>query len=522
MWKEELEIMLGKRKIIVHTGENQMTKRMNRRNKGLISLMMVVALLIGIVMATSLLFSGCMTQRDNSGTVYTDFQSQIYGIEKAEEERISTLRRSSTGKFSDNYHDGMFFEDFSVEKEMINEELVRFIEGQIDNVEDIDYIMRPNLECFNTTYKKVREESLDIEQIMSDPVQYVKEYEMDVYLFVTNMYDDSALKLSGYFSEQSRANKGVGFKDFKFRVYEFGRQYLESISVDELKDNENILEKLIFSNDYDISSYFANGDGYGGYYNRENFEEYTKPLEEKFKEKFVIIDQTEQDEYGYLCAPVSNLNLLFQATKSRNRYSAVLTQSIMTEEIEKIIRESGAEGRIVQFTSSGAYDDLETNENSIINNVSDRSDNRTFLKEVNCGYTTSLYYLKSPSEAIDYELLMNLSKKISEIRGNEGKHTLMIYPYNTGEEVRKILVELFKKNEGPDKYFKKPAGANLLGSVYKTRDSSEKFKYLDMYGSKLDHMFFIYRVDDEFFDDETKEDVDRFIERYKKRSIWVD
>jgi hypothetical protein len=196
-----------------------------------------------------------------------------------------------------------------------------------------------------------------------------------------------------------------------------------------------------------------------------------------------------------------------------------MAQKMVTKTVNKIIKSKGYEDRIVVFSTSDNETDTHSEQYNLkvdFSKIQTEEDEIKFMNEIfPTKMETTIYYLLTEDEKIDYKTLKEIGEDFQAIYPNyeSNVNVFFIYFIRISEENRKIVVDLFKDKDSTEGYFRKRREGINFTDMFLTRTDHEGFRFLDVYGEQLDFMYWI--------DNDLKSlTLNQFIYEDKRRGIW--
>ncbi len=440
----------------------------------------LLALLLVMVMAF-ITFSGCSAQSKPPVLYVSDMQAQA---KANEQELIRQARINQTVDMVRMYKYGLIFEDFSKEKEKMDRAFEAHLEKELSQVTQAPLFVKSDMEYFNDSLKKVRDEGWGLEQILADNQDGIREGHFMVYVF-TEKYveiDDVLKKYKGYLGIYAGSVTSV------FRLHP---DALKTKVLDEWRKDANIPYTL---KPWDMKDriqdpYLADT-------------EVPKGLAKKYGEEFVYIYDVKKSENALnVCAPLRDLSLKFETQHINDgpydsfdfdKYLTVLAQKYMGEAVGRIVEEEGLGDSMVHLVIPGRLDWADTDATPYgTGNIRTQEDELKFLNEGYQGiYDINLIYLKTPEEEVDYAKIQTAVRRINgiavtpgAIKGMTLRSTCLVSIYDMTDEDKSIAQELFKREQTPSNYFRPN---HILDVSECTREETDGFHFLDIYGERLE------------------------------------
>ncbi len=498
------------------------------------------------------LITGC--SGSHGGSTVINGADQIETAKQLKEAEVKANIVSKKEDIERQYGSGFYFEDFSEEIAEINkyyervlynevlnikEQVLyeeefngseRVISKKVLNISEMEYYARICVknEYYNDSLNAYREGSLAVEDFFEAPEKHVRS--MDIYL--TTFFD--GLTDEDYQNDYDRHKvvekcipkiieewntKGLETAEYTYRIYnikpsKFG-QYVFNQPVnriDPYKDN-----CISFT-------HYENQDKLGV---TDKVYETLNSLHEKYNEEFVFIKPNHVRTGGprtYFFAPKKDYTLEFSSDSyGLDTYKHVLTQKILSEKVNAIIKEEGAEDFIVQFNAPVCFSTYSDPYEKAYD-TSNVYENENFLDEVflKHGYDISLYYLLKENEEISYDLLKRIVSKITDLTqvkdqnpyGRQDRTRSFVFFYNYNDDMRHIIIDSFRKNILSEKYFREDSSlSSMTYGLFKIRAELDSFSLLDIYGHELDNKLRIFEFDETL-------NLEDFINEYSTTSIY--
>ncbi len=476
-------------------------------------------------------------------------------IEKAKQLKEAEVKANIVSKKEDierQYGSGFYFENFSEEISEINKYYERvlynevlninehvFYEEVFDgsesvlrkevlNISEMEYYARIRVEneYYNDSLNAYREGSLAAEDFFEAPEKHVRS--MDIYL--TTFFDGLTRKeyLDDYDRQQvieqyivKKIEKwnasGIEKAEYSYRLYNIQPAKFKNYEFnqpigrnDPYKDN--CIEHVHTENQHQLEA-------------RDVIYEILDSLHEKYNEEFVFIKPNHHDGgMTYLFAPVKDETLEFSMNFSGklDTYKHVLAQKILSEKVNAIIEEEGAEDFIVQFSAPVCFN-TRSDPYEKAYDTSNVYENENFLDEVflDSGYETSLYYIDNTGE-YDYSLIHRIVKRIAGLIQVYGTNSNDLYDrtrffvffYDFNNAYLPMLKDRFYKEAVTYKYFRESSSVSSMAfNRYKTREDTDAFAILDVYGHEHEEKLKVLRFDESL-------SLEDFIEEHSRTSIY--
>jgi len=231
-----------------------------------IILILLLSLILSLSSCTSKPQGGSVTLADMAGN-----------IDEVAEQKSLQFKEENKEKFDKHYSGNLYYEDFSEEAKLINE---AYGERKIKELEYpyeeenlgkyLEYFMKPNVECYNLSLKKLRDGEITMDNILEDEEEHIRSISLDFYFF-----QESDVFYREFSNDFERMRDSYREKDIPFEVVVRGYsdKKLNQFSFELLKKMDKpfiFLEDNYskFTNEY----YTTNGEGYGKVLDYKKFE----------------------------------------------------------------------------------------------------------------------------------------------------------------------------------------------------------------------------------------------------------
>jgi len=489
-------------------------------NKNKRFLGIIISMLLTI--AISVLVSGCTI---NSGSS-VDTVINVNSLVEAEVQMIKAKERvpiSEVKALALDYRDGVYFGDYDEVKDKLNKQTEEKVTELLSEIIEVPYIVKAELILYNSGFKEAKENNYDLDEIVAEKQGLIKTANIQIYSFVDGV-DENPKKANYHNIEIGQpAAKAVydhfGVRDTD-RLRAFDKSLLDAITFDEMEQIETGDELFKHLRSINKSGNYAVSGRYG---DREEISdddttdagELLDFLKEKYNEEFELIDFERDITRGRLrkvaiVAPERDNSLRFMSHFIRfntDRYKSVLLQKFISDYINKIIEDEGAGDYIGQFTSVGTNNDTSLDVKAMLDDPDE------YLRTIPYSFDVGLYYLKTPSEKVDYQMIINVLLKIQDLVEVDLRASRFVYVYEVEEVDRSTILELFKSADTSEYYFRDGMNALAYGQ-YGIRNNSDCFKFLEVYGKPS---YFMYRIEGEMSE---STDGENFRRIYKQENIW--
>ncbi len=497
------------------------------------------------------LITGC--SGSHGGSTVINGADQIETAKQLKEAEVKANIVSKKEDIERQYGSGFYFEDFSEEIAEINKYYERVLYNEVFNInEQVHYEeefngserviskkvlnisemefyarIRVKNEYYNDSLNAYRQGSLAAEDFFEAPEKHVRS--MDIYL--TTFFDGLTKKeyLDDYDRHQvieqyivKKIEKwnasGIEKAEYSYRLYNLQPAKFKNYEFnqpigrnDPYKDN--CIEHVHTENQHQLEV-------------RDVIYELLENLHTKYNEEFVFIKPNHVRTGGprtYFFAPKKDYTLEFSSDSyGLDTYKHVLTQKILSEKVNAIIKEEGAEDFIVQFSAPVCFNTYSDPYEKAYD-TSNVYENENFLDEVflDSGYETALYYIDNTGE-YDYSLVHRIVKRIAGLIQVYGTNSNDLYDrtrffvffYDFDNAYLPILIDSFYKEAVTYKYFRESSSVSSMAfNRYKTREDTDAFAILDVYGHEQEEKLKILRFDESL-------SLEDFIEEYSGTSIY--
>lgn len=429
--------------------------------------------------------AGCSVQAKPPVLYVADMQVQA---KANEQELIRQARINQTDDMVRMYKYGLIFEDLSKEKRQMDRAFEAHLEKELSLVTQAPLFVKCDMEYFNDSLKKVRDEGWGLEQILADNQDGIREGHFMVYVF-DGSYSEGIEELDNVLKKY-KGYLGI-YPGSVTSVFRLHPDALKTKALGEWREDVNIPYSL---KPWDMKDriqdpYLADT-------------EVPKGLSKKYGEEFVYIYDVKKSENAFnVCAPQRDLNLRFETrhrtddpfgTVAFDKYLTVLAQKYMGEAVGRIVEKEGLGNSMVYLVIPGRLDWADTDLTPYnTGNIKTQEDELKFLNEGYQGiYDINLIYLKAPEEEVDYAKIQTAVRRINGIAVTPGavkgmtlRSTCLVSIYDMTDEDKSIAQELFKREQTPSNYFRPN---HILDVSECTREETDGFHFLDIYGERLE------------------------------------
>ena len=477
-----------------------------------------------LLLSLILLLPSCTSKPQGGSVTLADMAGNI---DEVAEQKSLQFKEENKEKFDKHYSGNLYYEDFSEEAKLINEAYgerkikeLKYPYEEENLGKYLEYFMKPNVECYNLSLKKLRDGEITIDDILEDEEEHIRSISLDFYYF-----REEKFRFLEFSSDFKRMRDSYREKDVPFEVVVRGylKSKLRQFSFEWLKKMDKpfiFLEDSYskFTNEY----YTTEGEKFGKIYEDEKIKS-LRTLKDRYNEEFIAIhERLESEGFYQVYSPVNDMSIKFDVeTIYGNKYACVMAQKMVTKTVNKIIKSKGYEDRIVVFSTVEYVPDNHSEEFNLkvdFNNIKTEEDEVKFINEIfPQSMQTTLYYLFTEDEEIDYKGIKEVVEEYQEIYPNKEDdiNSVFIYLIKISEENRKIAVDLFKDKDSTEGYFIKRNPGIDLANQFIVRTDHEGFRFLDVYGEQLDFMYWITKPSKDLT-------VQEFIQRERRNGIWRD
>lgn len=450
----------------------------------------VIIALLSISICVFML-SGCS---DSTQTISN--HDLIENARGADEEVAKQNKEKLKGLFDRQYANKLYLEDFSEVEEALNEAYIEQFEKEIFDGFNFPYFISSEVEFYNDSLKKLRDGQISVQDILLSPEEHLREFSTTFFVFATNeerpheamhALDEKLIAMNELYNAHDIKHR------IEWRIYD--SEVLKDYKIQDIEAMENpriFLEQegVILDETYYTDSFVS------------NYEDDTKMLYKKQTEVITILQKKYgldfvplgQDQYMKdMYAPVNELDLRFEELGHKDRFLTIRAQKVFSDKIYEIIEEENASGYIGALVVPN--DSGNTNINRKSYDLSQPVDDIVFLSDVyEPEYDVSLVYLATNEEEIDYEKMLNITRKIwmlfdNQVGFNKSRIAFFIDLYIVNDESEKELItSLLYENRLSERYMSWERGLeNIYINMYKRRLENEAYFYLDIYATKLEY-----------------------------------
>ena len=365
------------------------------------------------------------------------------------------------------------------------------------------HFVKAEVEFYNDTLKKAKDGEITYTDISDAPEKHIRKVFLKVFLFCSeeDLPKDPLLRDLALSKREVYQNAGIEDQGMAVLIYD--PKVLEDVSVGQLEEDMYPMSTL---DDYKVSvarsiyeDEYTTEYGNGIFYGEEYIEYLVGCRKEKYNKEYVFLWQSKNG--SPLIADKENANLISDSTLRRDKFLTLKAQKAIGNKINQIIEEEGGAEFIVQYTAPRSFDTYELNSFSF-DMTSDISDEE-FLKKIYPGvYDVSLIYLKDETigiDSIDYEMLYRITSRIKKYKEDKSDVNMGVYFYNLPNEDRPLVLDLFKRDMQTSNYFEEDGGiSEIYATMYKTREETDGFHYLDVYGVKESYILHLSWDPEEF------------------------
>ncbi|WP_430885364.1 hypothetical protein [Fusibacter sp. JL216-2] len=490
-----------------------------QKQKRLIALITIVSMII---------VSGCSSSSGGSTVINGGDQ-----IEHSKQKQAYELQETINKEKEDvdrHFGSGFYFEDFSEEEAELNDYFAKRLEAELQSVNNVefDFEMKIENEYYNDSLNEYREGALDKSVFYDEPETYIREIDCAITMFGGEYTFDESVAISyklenietrwnnfgDWNGDGDVTNDGVRKWEVTCIDYDLTRKQMEGYEFNGPIGADDPYVSHITNYAFDTHE--------GSSTAREWDFEVLDRLKEKYNEDFVFIEPnisspTHQSVY----APVSDESLEFvtevYSDEPRDTYKSVLAQKVLSEKVDKIIKDAGAEDYIVQLSIPNSPDPT-SDPYAKPYDTSNISENENFLDEVylDNSFHISLYFLES-KENIDFLKIKNIVSQIDSLvsvmsHSHVGwlkRISIFVFFVEIDENHREIVVKEFKENTITEKEFRGYSSLeNIQYDLWKTDADTDAFKLIDIIGKSHTGVLKILQYDESLT-------IEEFVEEYK-------
>lgn len=439
---------------------------------------------------------------------------------------IQNVRETQKDVLDKMYGKGLIDQDFSDVKQRLDKEYSTRIEREINALVSVPYFVKCDTTYFNSTLRDAKAGNWNIDKVLENTEGNIRESHISVYLF-----EDPTL------IGQSSAN--IELFNYNKKLINYAADYEKKFNYKKIHfiecccDQKALMKKTVrtYANskeyEFGLAEYVLSKGSLTGI-GKDLFVPARQFLEAKYGEKFLFIGESEKQIGKGIYAPVNHLDLKFEMDSyyfteldEKDKYLSVLAQKYLSEEMDRIIKAQGLDGKMAFLIVPHSIKDDDTDMNGCQTaHIKTRSDQLKFLNEVYGGnYDVNLMYLKEADEAVDHAKIKKSIEQVQSLITHPGKGELdeadtrvscFVSFYNMGDEDRRIALKLLKRDRITENYYREQVQfSNLLSNMFIRREETDGFHYLDVYGQKENKEWSIMgklkpMTTDEFVEDVTQ------------------
>lgn len=463
-------------------------RKSSKRIKGIVAVL--------LISGSILFFGGCVSPTKTS---YTG-QDLIKQAEIEREALVAAAqeRKSDLDKM---YRNGLYFEDFSKEIEILDTFIAQKVEAEYQEVISpaSSILIDPHNQYYNASLKQMKEGKLTPEDFYNNPGEHIRKMMYDQYQLIAGV--DAEDHTSQYLALDAKRTsileeyvaKKLGY--IKLRIYPLMNKALTREKALELL-KERLLKEHIWDNGLIYSSmetpYIINGKSTSGVMIGSRTLDTLQRLKDKYHEEFLPVESIGgTQKTGERYASKRYPEVLFEngSWSTEDAYLQALSQKLLCDEVYRIIKEEGGEKFIAPLSVPVSNDDF-IGKNTY--NTVEIPDVKDFLLNAYTGeYQVTLNYLKTSDEEIDYALLQRITNRIHILISSEEKsrNVVLVYFYDVDESDKTIVTDLFKRDMLTASDFDdRESLMGIYSNMYRDRVETDGHHYLDVYAEKLEYL----------------------------------
>lgn len=448
-------------------------------------------------------------------------------IEEAEQE-VMDNRITKKEAFDKHYKNGLYFEDFGNLPNELNELMTPVVQSRYESLGSYPLVAEAKMEYYNLTLKKYRDGEITFEEIAENPVEYIRNWNVWIYMFEDKMNSEwkKERKLIGFAENEALEFPLRGGGECEVHVVLIEDFFLEDYTLNDLKNSRD-KQKYLLERATPFRYFYLTENGLRSSSIIKGNKLVDAPLpriEEKYNEKFEFIGI---ESGNHVAAPISNLNYKFQVGlgyDQGDRYLSVLVQSYMTKKVYELIEEEGMTGQIFPFVMPTDNTYIFNSMNELEYNTGEGFDIEHFIENVYEGdYDFSLYYMVDSEDDIDYAMLQRLMGKIydipyntwnSEDELNNWRKSIFAFIYSSSAEDRNVLEALFNEHRvSADEFPVRLSTRDISSSRDSVRADTDQFNYIDVYCGDVLHIYKSYN-------NPLEKELSEFITHNRYRSLY--
>lgn len=454
-----------------------------------------------ILISTIFLVACNGNKEDDDLPTIQDMKEVAVEAETAEIEKNKLALKDIVDKHFLSEH---YFEDYTELIQSLNAYFEERLLKDASHVWDRELYVDANIEFFNASLFALKNGDLSMEDFYENKESHIKNYSVD-YFYVLQEEDfsepnTSMRKAWEYcYVELMRPLRMEGVYELNARIIFLDPDRITSIN----SSNANIIDL----NNAIIHVLLTHNDGTDV---RKIDPEIIASISKKYNKQFVFYGLPKNALLKEYYAPVDALDLFteietFEYIDDTAMY-ATLSQKLMNDEVDKIIKKYGAEDYIGYFNYPDYF-----GENDLRGDGFDMShiEPLTFLNKSYRGkFEQSLYYFLEKDEPIDKKVIMSIIAEIQELvedtEAIDGRQDIFVFFYDMAEEDIRIASDLFRKNALCVRSNAMPEVGleNIYNNMFVTRYDTEAFKFMDLKGEKREYLLRTSRDHSDITDNE--------------------